>query len=107
MLLIRLPKVQNCLDQNLIMRFIIAFLFLLTSSGLLSQVQEGLESYFTFDNVSNGDFLDETAKGTSGKIGGPATLSCGVKGNAFNMDGVNNFVVLVRYHKQLFLQSRL
>ena len=76
------------------MRFTIAFLFLLTSFGLFSQVQEGLESYFTFDNVSNGDFLDETAKGTSGKIGGPATLSCGVKGNAFNMDGVNNYVVL-------------
>ncbi len=46
-----------------------------------------------FDVVSNGDFLSVVDGATTAKIGGVPNLDCGVKGNAFKMDGITNFLI--------------
>lgn len=86
------------------MRIIFLFIFSI-STQLFAQNVEGLDAYFTFDNVStNNEFIEDASvvRGNTGKIGGTPNLVCGVKGNAFNMDGATNFVVLLGTISNLF-----
>ena len=85
------------------MRLFFLILFSL-STKLFAQNIEGLDAYFTFDDVSNNEFIEDPSvvRGNSAKIGGPPTTACGVKGKAYSMDGVNNFLVLFGPLSNLF-----
>ncbi|MBK8722448.1 MAG: hypothetical protein IPL95_09315 [Saprospiraceae bacterium] len=62
------------------MRLFFLILFSL-STKLFAQNIEGLDAYFTFDDVSNNEFIEDPSvvRGNSAKIGGYPTTACRVR----------------------------
>lgn len=74
------------------LRLCCCLLAMLLSQALPAQTIQDLEAYYSFDNC---DASDDTGGGSNGQLVGDPQCVCGVRGEAIELDGVDDYILLL------------